>query len=51
MIMLISFMLIKKSVCKAEQPLQGMELKKRSTERIKHTANLFRKNLQLKDAC
>ena len=25
--------------------------KKRSTKRLKHTGNLFRKNLQLKDVC
>ena len=24
---------------------------KRSTKRLKHTGNLFRKNLQLKDVC
>ena len=36
--------------CKAEQLLQGMELqKKRSTRRLRHTGNLFRRNLQLKD--
>ena len=37
--------------CKAEQPLQGMELRKRSTKRLEHTGNLFRKNLQLKGVC
>ena len=59
--------------CKAEQPLQGMELqekeaqkdsmqggtatarhgvtRKRSTKRLKHTQNLFRKNLQLIGVC
>ena len=32
--------------CKTEQPLQGMEFKgKKSTKRLKHTGNLFRKNL------
>ena len=36
--------------CKAEQPLQGMEIQ-RSTKRLLHTGNLFRKNLQLKDVC
>ena len=36
--------------CKAEQPLQGMELQEREAQKIlKHTGNLFRKNLQLKD--
>ena len=25
--------------------------RKRSTERLKHTGNLFRKNLHLKDVC
>ena len=33
---------------KAEQPLQGMELQKKKYKKIKHTGNLFRKNLQLK---
>ena len=37
--------------CKAEQLLQGMELQKRSTKRLKHTENPFRKNLQLVDVC
>ena len=38
--------------CQAEQPLQGMALQeKKSTKRLKHTGNLFRKNLQLKDVC
>ena len=40
--------------CKAEQPLQGMELhiKKRNTKRLKHTGNQFTKQkLQIKDAC
>ena len=31
-------------LCKAEQPLRGMEL-------LKHTGNLFGKNLQLKGVC
>ena len=33
--------------CKAEHPLQDMELQKRSAKRLKHTGNLLRKNLQL----
>ena len=38
--------------CKAEQPLQGMELQeKEARKRLQHTGNLFRKNLQLKDVC
>ena len=38
--------------CKAEQPLQGMELQeKRSMKRLKHTGNLFRGNLQLIGVC
>ena len=38
--------------CKAEQPLRGMELQeKEAQKRLKHTGNLFRKNLQLKDVC
>ena len=36
---------------KAEQPLQGMELKKKKQKRLQHTGNVFRKNLQLKDVC
>ena len=37
---------------KGEQPLQGMELQeKEATKRLRHTGNLFRKNLQLKDVC
>ena len=37
------------TTCKAEQPLQSMELQeKKSTIRLKHTGSLFRKNLQLK---
>ena len=35
--------------CKAEQPLQGMELQKKEAKKeLKHTGNLSRKNLQLK---
>ena len=34
---------------KAEQPLQGMDYKKKKHKKI--TGNLFRKNQQLKDAC
>ena len=38
--------------CKAEKPLQGMELQeKEAQKRLEHTGNLFRKNLQLKDVC
>ena len=38
--------------CKAEQPLQGMELQEKETQKkLQHTGNLFRKNLQLKDVC
>ena len=37
--------------CKAEQPLQGMELEEKETTRLQHIGNLFRKNLQLKDVC
>ena len=35
---------------KAEQPLRGMELQEKEAQKD-HTGNLFRKNLQLKDAC
>ena len=37
--------------CIAEQPLQGMELQEKETEKLRHTGNLFRKNLQLNDVC
>ena len=38
--------------CKAEQPLQGMELQeKEAQKRLQRTGNLFRKNLHLKDVC
>ena len=37
---------------KAEQPLQDMELQvKRNTKKLRHTGNLLRKNLRLKDVC
>ena len=37
---------------KAEQPLRGMELQeKEAKQRLKHTGDLFKKNLQLKDVC
>ena len=40
------------SPCKAEQPRgHGGSQRKRSTKRLKHTKNLFRKNLQLKGVC
>ena len=35
---------------KAGQTLRGIELQgKKSTKKLKHTGNLFRKNLQLED--
>ena len=34
-----------------DQPQQGMELQEKETKEIRHTGNLFRKNLQLKDIC
>ena len=39
--------------CKAEQPLTKRHgvTRKRSTKRLNHTGNLFRKKLQLKDVC
>ena len=38
--------------CKAEQPIQGMELhEKEAQKKLKHTGNLFRKNLQLIGVC
>ena len=38
------------TLCKTEQPLQGMELQeKKHKKRLQDTENLFRKNLQLKD--
>ena len=36
--------------CKAEQSLQGMDLQEKETQkRLRHTGNLSRKKLQLKD--
>ena len=35
--------------CKAEQPLQGMELQEKEAQN--DIGNLFGKNLQLKDVC
>ena len=35
--------------CKAEQPLQGMELQEKEAQN--DIGNLFRKNLLLKDVC
>ena len=38
--------------CKVKQPLRGMELQEKETQKIlKHTGNIFRKNLQLKGVC
>ena len=38
--------------CRAEQLLQDMRLQEKETQkRLKHTKNLFRKNLQLKGVC
>ena len=37
--------------CKVEQLPQGMELQEKETKRLRHTGNLLRKNLQLKDVC
>ena len=46
----IRFFLIR--IYPMQQPLLGMELhEKKSTKRLQHTENLFRKNLQLKDVC
>ena len=45
------FLLIGILLCKAEQPLRGMELHKESTKRLKYTGNMSRKNLQLKNVC
>ena len=37
--------------CKSEQSLKGMELQEKKVQkRLKHTRNLFRKNLQVKGA-
>ena len=38
--------------CEAEQPLRGIELQeKKRTKMLKHTGNMFRKSLELKDIC
>ena len=40
------------TLCKAEQPLRGMEIQEKGTQkRLQHTGNLFRENLQLKGIC
>ena len=42
------------TLCKAENPLRGMGKNKEikaSTKRLKHTGNLFRKNLHMKVVC
>ena len=36
---------------KAGQPLQGMELQEKKKKILRHTGNLFRKNLQFKAVC
>ena len=46
------FFYLRFNLCKAEQPLQGMELQEKEAEiDWGHRENLFRKNLQLKDVC
>ena len=43
-----SFLKMGFTSCNAEQPLRGIELtRKRSRKRLKHTEDLFRKNLKL----
>ena len=38
--------------CKADQPLRGKELQEKEAQKqLKHTKNLFKKNLELKDVC
>ena len=38
--------------CKAKEPVQGMHLQEKEAKKgIKHTENLFRKNLQLTGVC
>ena len=39
------------TICKAEQPLQGMELQEKQSQKIKVYRNLLKKNLQLKGVC
>ena len=46
-----SFFLLGFTPHKAKQPLRGIELKEKSTKRLKHTGNLIRKNLHLKGVC
>ena len=45
------FFSLKFTPCKAEQPLRGMELQEKNTQRLQHTENLSTNNLQLKDVC
>ena len=48
-ILRIHFLTLGFTPCKAEKLLQVMELQAREAQkRLKHTGNLFRKNLQLK---
>ena len=50
--MLVLFFKLRFTPGKAEQLLQGMEVQeKEAQKRLKHTGNLFRKNLQVKDVC
>ena len=37
--------------CKAEEPLQGMELQEKNSKRLKNTVNLLKKTLQIKGVC
>ena len=48
--MQISFFKFGFTPCNAKRPLQGIKLQEKETKRLKHTGNLFKKNLQLKDA-
>ena len=39
-------------ICMYEHPLQGMQLQEKEAQKnLKHTGNLFRKNLQLMGVC
>ena len=37
--------------CKAEQPLRGMELQEKVTQKDSNIQEMFRKNLKFKGAC
>ena len=47
----LKFFLLEFTPCKAEQPLQGMELQEKEAQKYYCIQEMFRKNLQLKNVC